>query len=123
MHDPHQAGGGLRGEDDAAVIELYRSKHDQAAEQTQRLVEPETHVPTPFLPAGKRIVTQTRGKGKPSHAIFRPHTTPKYTNQEAAASAALLFINGIAQNNAASCCQTGSPTSQRMTGTNSSAGR
>ena len=42
--------GGLRGEDDAAVIELHRDKHDQAAEQTQRLVEPEIHVPHPFFP-------------------------------------------------------------------------
>ena len=71
MHDPHQAGGGLRGEDDTAVIELHRDKHDQAAEQTQRLVEPETHVPTPFLPAGKSIVTQTRGKNNPLRAVFR----------------------------------------------------
>ena len=70
VHDPHQAGGGLRGEDDAAVIELYRSKHDQAAEQTQRLVEPETHVPTPFLPAGKSIITQPHGKNNPPRAFF-----------------------------------------------------
>ena len=70
MHDPHQAGGGLRGEDDTAIIELHRDKHDQAAEQTQRLVEPETHVPTPFLPAGKSIITQPRGKNNPPRAVF-----------------------------------------------------
>lgn len=34
-----------------------------------------------------------------------------------------LYLNGIAQNHAAICCQTGRPTSQRMSGTNSSAGR
>jgi hypothetical protein len=45
-----QAGGRLRREDDTAVIELHRDKHDQAAEQTQRLVEPEIHVPHPFFP-------------------------------------------------------------------------
>lgn len=49
VDDPHQAGDRLRGEDDAAVIELHRDKHDQAAEQTQRLVEPEIHVPHPFF--------------------------------------------------------------------------
>lgn len=71
MHDPHQAGGGLRGEDDAAVVELHRGKYDQAAEQPQRLIEPETHRHTPFLLAGKSIVTQPRGKSNPSCAIFR----------------------------------------------------
>ena len=70
VHDPHQAGGGLRGEDDTAVIELHRDKHDQAAEQPQRLIEPETHMRTPFLPAGKRIVTQKREKNNPSRAFF-----------------------------------------------------
>ena len=34
-----------------------------------------------------------------------------------------LYLNGIPQNHAAICCQTGKLTSQRMSGTNSSAGR
>ena len=47
----------------------------------------------------------------------------EYTKKHPHVQGASSYLNGIPQNNAASCCQTGSPTSQRMTGTNSSAGR
>ena len=41
----------------------------------------------------------------------------------AATGGVFLYLNGIAQNHAAICCQTGRLTSQRMSGTNSSAGK
>ena len=41
----------------------------------------------------------------------------------AATGGVFLYLNGIAQNHAAICCQTGRLTSQRMSGTNSSPGK